>query len=657
MPAKRRQFRFALTMPKPVPAIASAALVLALTACGSQAPKQQPPLVPEQRTQPGLDRGAAERLMQQAMSNATAERDRQLLQAGVIFAGLQDEERASQALQQIEAENLAQQEFADYALHYGKILSNQADLMEAHELVSAERVSSGIAFLPVETRVPLRQLRAELFSLFGEIDSAIAEHRALASIARTEEETRANNEGFWTTLMQLPSAELSARAASTSDPEMRAWYELAKLGRDTQMDISSQTTALQRWRERWPGHTANLTAPRQLQAFEQVAANQPQNIALLLPLTGKLSRAGRAIQDGFLAAYYAAMNNGAQVPDIQIYDSAAGNFEETYQQAVNGGAQFIIGPLDKELVNNLAATESLPVPTLALNYAETGRLTGDLVQFGLAIEDEARQVARQAYQLGHRQALVVAPGTGWGTRATEAFREEWQRLGGNIPSVAEYANQAAISKSINDSLLIAEGRAREREIRRAIARPLKFTPRRRADLDVVFAIARNDAARQIKPMLAYYYAGDLPVFATSQIYSGDDRERNRDLNGIRFTAMPWLFEGDNAIKDSIERQAKPSAAFAGLYAMGADAFRLFGRLPLLREFSEQRVFGLTGTLMLSADGKIEREQVWAQVRNGRARAITSAEYRKPMPTASRTDVVQAEEPLPAPEQLQDQIQQ
>jgi hypothetical protein len=125
-------------------------------------------------------------------------------------------------------------------------------------------------------------------------------------------------------------------------------------------------------------------------------------------------------------------------------------------------------------------------------------------------------------------------------------------------------------------------------------------------------------------MLSFFYAGDLPVFSTSHIYSGSvDRERDRDLSGVRFTALPWLFENDNQTKQNIEKQAAPAPAFARLYALGADAFRLFPRLPMLRQFPDQRVHGLTGALSLSPDGRIVREQMWARIDKGVPVPITT----------------------------------
>lgn len=609
------------------PPIIAGLLALALAACQTQAPR------PGIQIPVGADsasRSSAVQLLHSARGLPSPERDRQRLQAAAILYKLGDNTTAKQAVTGIEAEQLNDVQYAQYAQVYGSLLAAEDEFFRALNLAVAPRVENAWLQLPPETALPLRSLRADLWGLLGDLDSAIAERRQIAALARDERDVAANNDGFWQLLTQLPSSELQLRATESTDSIMRGWYQLALLGRDTQTDISSQLAALSRWRQQWPLHSASRQPPQALQLLEQLAAQSADRIALLLPLSGSLGSAGRAIRDGFMAAYYTALDSGAPTPNIQVYDTGTQQpFEEVYQSAVDNGAEAIVGPLDKRKVANLLATEKLPVPTLALNYAgdwdDNGRLTDDLVQFGLAIEDEARQVARHAYRQGHRQAMILASDAGWGQRGAEAFTEEWQRLGGTVSISRSHRDNSNFSRLIGDTLLVPDSKARESALRSKLAAPLKFTPRRRGDVDMIFVLAKPQQARQIKPMLTFFYAGDLPVYATSQVYSGEiNPNRDRDINGVHFTALPWLFESDNRTKQNIERQAAPAPAFARLYALGADAFRLFPRLPMLRQFPQQRVHGLTGALSLSTDGRIVREQIWARIEKGIPVPVTTA---------------------------------
>ncbi|MEW5248077.1 penicillin-binding protein activator [Microbulbifer sp. 2201CG32-9] len=605
--------------------IATGVLSLALTACQTVAP-QRDNQAPAGTSAASATRADAVQLLQNAQKLPSPQRDQQQLQAAAILYELGDAGSAKSAVASVEPARLDDVQFARYVQVYGSLLAADDEFFRALDLATAPRLEHSWARIPVSTALSLRSLRADLWGLLGDLDSAIEERRHIAGIASGEAAIEANNDGFWQLLTQLPSSELQLRADEASDAQMRGWYQLALVGRDTQSDISAQLAALSRWHQHWPHHSASLYPPRALQLIEQLAAQRAQRIALLLPLSGQLGGAGRAIRDGFMAAYYTGLNTGAPVPEVQVYDTGTEQpFEEIYQAAVDAGAQAIVGPLDKTRVANLLATEKLPVATLALNYGEQGRLTDDLVQFGLAVEDEARQVARQAYRQGHRQAMILATDSGWGQRGADAFREEWQRLGGSVNFSSSFHNSTNFSKLVSDALLIPESKARESALRRKLAAPLEFTPRRRGDVDMLFLVAQPQQARQINPMLTYFYASDLPVYATSHVFQGSvDRTRDRDINGVRFTALPWLFESDNRTKRSIEDEASPAPAFARLYALGADAFRLLPRLPMLRQFPAQKVYGLTGALSLSADGRIEREQIWAQIDKGAPVPITTA---------------------------------
>jgi outer membrane PBP1 activator LpoA protein len=50
--------------------------------------------------------------------------------------------------------------------------------------------------------------------------------------------------------------------------------------------------------------------------------------------------------------------------------------------------------------------------------------------------------------------------------------------------------------------------------------------------------------------------------------------------------------------------------------MGADAWQLSKRLPLLKQVESASIAGQTGVLTMTSQGSIHREQLWAQFRNG-----------------------------------------
>ena len=102
------------------------------------------------------------------------------------------------------------------------------------------------------------------------------------------------------------------------------------------------------------------------------------------------------------------------------------------------------------------------------------------------------------------------------------------------------------------------------------------------------------AARLIMPQLKFNYAGDMPVYSTSDSFEPDP-SANSDLDGMFFPDMPWMVSADpvtDQIRDSV-RAAWPArtARRDRLYAFGFDAYRLVPALRSEVPRSGQRDFG------------------------------------------------------------------
>src|SRR5690606_7224034 len=142
-----------------------------------------------------------------------------------------------------------------------------------------------------------------------------------------------------------------------------------------------------------------------------------------------------------------------------------------------------------------------------------------LFQFGLSAEDEAREVARRARADGLRRAVALVPSGEWGQRVTEAFRNSWQADGGTLIAV-EYIDQPVkLAQQIADLFQLRQSEARAKRLQSALGTSVAAQPARRQDIDFIFLAATPQQAQQIKPTLAFQYAGDVPVYATSNLYS------------------------------------------------------------------------------------------------------------------------------------------
>jgi len=128
--------------------------------------------------------------------------------------------------------------------------------------------------------------------------------------------------------------------------------------------------------------------------------------------------------------------------------------------------------------------------------------------------------------------------------------------------------------------------------------------------------APPEQARQLRPLFDFYFAENLPIYANSSIYSGTPNpQKDRDMNGIIFCDMPWLFS-KNSNAHNVLKQNGINAINLRLYAMGMDAFLLTAHLKQLQASPQSGIRGATGTLYLRSQNQIERQLSWAKMRNG-----------------------------------------
>ncbi len=345
-------------------------------------------------------------------------------------------------------------------------------------------------------------------------------------------------------------------------------------------------------------------------------SSSPKRVALLLPLTGPLASSGKAIENGFFKAYYQDKAQQVDTPEISVYNTANSDINALYLQAVAKGADLVIGPLLKDQVNALENRGNLPVPVLALNDTASGwsGANNSVFQFALSPQAEAEQVAVKMFRDGYRKALVITPAGNWGNGIANAFDTRFKNIGGSVVDSLSISNNQNLSSDIKNLLHFTGNILKDREKLKKQKASIDLQQEaelekneRRQDFDVIFLAVSPQLARQIKPMLNYYYTDNVPVYATSLVYAGKPSpSSDRDLDGIVFCDMPWATTG---VKNDVAKHK-----LARFYAFGEDAYSLSKSLGMLAAGSS--VSGETGTLYLSSNMQIQRELNWAKFKNG-----------------------------------------
>lgn len=470
--------------------------------------------------------------------------------------------------------------------------------------------------LTQDLQIEIGQLRSDAYRL-GRSYIASARERIYIDNLLAPDEKVQNHELIFSALLEVPAVSLGNQAENAITSELRGWLSLAAMTKQYQNDPLRQLRELNNWKKLWSNHTAATQLPASLMMLSRVVREQPSAIALLLPLQGNLGPFGRAIRDGILAAHYEQRNSTR----LRIYDTTNSDISETVDRAVSEGAELIIGPLSRENVTVLASLD-LAVPVVALNRTIGAIGNTDLYQFGLAPEDEMIQVAEQVSREGFLKALTIAPQGDWGDRNLAVFKSHWEALGGILVEEARFFDQRDYSDLVKSLLKVDQSQQRSKELRRIIGQRFEFTPRRRRDIDFIFLLANPSQARGINPTLAFFYADDIPVYASSHVHEySESRIDNIDLNGIRFCDIPWKLANTGRLQNEVHKLWETSrSTYSPYFALGIDAYRLYPRLQQLKEIAGERMFGATGVLTLK-NNTIVRSLMWAQFRNGKVVSI------------------------------------
>ncbi len=475
-------------------------------------------------------------------------------------------------------------------------------------------------------------IRAEAQVALKNYLGAVRERLRLQDYLQQDAARRQNLEALWRALNSIRPERLQALRDS-SDEQMRSWIELALINQAHLFKPELLQQALRSWQEQYPQHPALPVITQQMLALSRQYKLHPQEIAVLLPSSGKYQRAAHAIRDGFLAAWYAAAD---YQPNIQFYDANALNIRTSYQRALDNGADFIVGPLEKQAIQSLAAAGDITVPTLALNRIDEMTAVGkegldskllNLVQFGLSPDDEARQIAQRGIFDGHHQALVITPDTDWGGRLYRAFREEWAAYGGTVLEHVTYAADSGDYRTPVKRLLNIDSSERRAIIlRQRLGRRLISESRLREDADMIFVAATPVAARQLVPQLRFFRAADLALYSSSHAYGGkEDPRADRDMDGVMFLDMPWLLDkgqqGSQLQEIINQHWSADTSLYRRLYALGIDAFQVIPELGRLALQQHSRHAGKTGELYMTEAGHLLRRLLWAKFAKGRPRLL------------------------------------
>lgn len=186
------------------------------------------------------------------------------------------------------------------------------------------------------------------------------------------------------------------------------------------------------------------------------AGDTEVNIAVVLPLTGKLSKTGNQLLDGIKYAYESARNENKIRVNLIIVDTKSEirpgltALKETLEiQNITA----VLGPLNSETAIAMAPIcEYSGVPMItptatADNLVDMGK---NIFQLNPEQQQRARALADfSGDSLGHERFAVVAPTSEYGIDISDAFKRSVEKNGGRVISNVWYSGTPS---DINDKL-------------------------------------------------------------------------------------------------------------------------------------------------------------------------------------------------------------
>ena len=336
------------------------------------------------------------------------------------------------SLKAIDRGGLSSEQSVQFDLLDAEILLSRGDAEGALNLLVADPKK-----LPPELAAGYFELRAQAFEKNAAFAAAAAERAALNELLDPVE--RAANEHDLRALLEKLNVDERRNLIRATARTSPLFPFLAALGAIAREGGASS-------------YTDSVTAAPAVSRTSSLSGATRENIsriALLLPSSGPIAPAARAVQDGIFAAYFS--DTAENRPELALIDSGltAASGKAAYDKAIADGFDHVIGPLQRDQVTAIFQSNDAILPTLALNFAGSPTLPpkGSL-QFALLPEEEAVAAAEHMAEKGLKRVAVLVPDDEFGRRSAEAFEARFTALGGEIGERAFFPVTGRDRKSV-----------------------------------------------------------------------------------------------------------------------------------------------------------------------------------------------------------------
>jgi outer membrane PBP1 activator LpoA protein len=587
-----------------------------LSACGSLPIKTQSSKTDYENERQNKD---PEQLLAIAHQEKEPKKSFLFLQSIGLYLHQKQFNKAYQILSFIRLHHLQPLKKETYYLYSAKIFLASKDFNNKKKALPLLKKITRFSEHSMQWQIQYTQALSDAYLLSHHYFEAAKERIGITDLITSPSRLKENNKKIWDALDEMKISSLEASNTQFNTERMNGWLTIVLLNKKWIHDPQKRLKQLELWKSRYPHHPAQS---EEMKTQESIKPFSPKKIGILLPLSGRLSSSGKMIQNGFIAAQF--QKHSKNTPSITFYDTAkSASGLLSYQQAIDDGADFIIGPLEKKKIIEILKNQNELLPTLFLNKVKKTHHKTPIFQFDLSVESEAIQAAKRAIEKGYRKALIFIKKSTLGLRAQKAFKMHFERLGGEVIAIHQYNDIKQLNHKIENMLHVAKSENRKKTLEKTLGRNITYTIRRRKDADVLFLFSNAKNARRIKPFINFYFAIDLPVITTSRIFSGlHHTKKENDLNGIEFLDIPlYLSQQNKALMMRNHLLSSNRYLFKNnhgrLFSLGFDAYQIASQLPILQAFPAFHWDGLSGEINVDSFGIIHRQLTWAKFKNGK----------------------------------------
>lgn len=437
----------------------------------------------------------------------------------------------------------------------------------------------------------------------------------------------------WFTLLDTDSR----AALATRFPSLKNYKILIDTVEDESINDTMRKVVINNWIVKEQILEQDL--PRQIIDYLALSTENIQKIAVLLPLSGRLSNQGDAMRHGLLSAYFNKIdnfnvNNHGYEASIDFIDT--GSFD-SIKPDITAERLFaydtIIGPLLSSHVNQINSMFLQNKKQLLLNRGTilNSNFKNDsnlVATFSLSPEQEASQIVYLMREQNVRNPVLVSDSSNVSNRMVEAFIDAWQASklitqDYIAPQIVSYTDNKGMKVGITSALDVLQSEKRIQQLSNLTQDRVVSVTRNRRDIDSFVVFARPDDVELINPIIessiSLFSNKQIPVFASSYGYDHkQNRNTQRDLRNLVFIDMPWLLPSkrNSELALEIDQQFNdPPSMFLRLFAFGFDSLSVAENLSKLTTFRHIQHDGLSGRLSSNEDNQFIRQLDYIEITN------------------------------------------